>query len=73
MASVSSSSRRSSSSYRSSSRYSTSSSYRSEGSLGGLSDSLDPIYEPFLDSADGSSLFGEESSGGPMCWSRNKL
>ncbi|KAI9528994.1 hypothetical protein NQZ68_015761 [Dissostichus eleginoides] len=67
MASVSSSSRRSSSSYRSSSRYSTSSSYRSEGSLGGLSDSLDPIYEPFLDSADGSSLFGEESSGGPVC------
>ncbi|KAK5868228.1 hypothetical protein PBY51_009261 [Eleginops maclovinus] len=67
MASVSSSSRRSSSSYRSSSRYSTSSSYRSEGSLGGSSDSLDPIFEPFLDSADRSSLFGEESTGGPVC------
>ncbi|TKS81440.1 Heat shock protein beta-7 [Collichthys lucidus] len=60
MASLTSSSRRSSSSYRSSSRYSTSSSYRSEGSLGGSSDSLDPLFEQFLDSADHSSLFGEE-------------
>ncbi|XP_059186736.1 heat shock protein beta-7-like [Centropristis striata] len=67
MASLMSSSRRSSSSYRSSSRYSTSSSYRSEGSLGGSSDSLDPLFEPFLDSADCSSLFGEESTGGPSC------
>ncbi|KAL7400332.1 hypothetical protein ABVT39_010327 [Epinephelus coioides] len=67
MASLTSSSRRSSSSYRSSSRYSTSSSYRSEGSLGGSSDSLDPLFEPFLDSTDHSSLFGEESSGGTSC------
>ncbi|XP_051253476.1 heat shock protein beta-7-like [Dicentrarchus labrax] len=67
MASLTSSSRRSSSSYRSSSRYSTSSSYRSEGSLGGSSDSLDPLFEPFLDSADHSSLFGEEGPGGPSC------
>lgn len=67
MASLTSSSRRSSSSYRSSSRYSTSSSYRSEGSLGGSSDSLDPLFEPFLDSADHSGLFGEESTGGPGC------
>uniref|UniRef100_A0A3Q3WFG1 SHSP domain-containing protein n=1 Tax=Mola mola TaxID=94237 RepID=A0A3Q3WFG1_MOLML len=58
MASLTSSSRRSSSSYRSSARYSTSSSYRSE-------DSLDPLFEPFLDSADHSSLFGEEGPGGP--------
>ncbi|KAG7235363.1 hypothetical protein INR49_032703 [Caranx melampygus] len=63
MASLTSSSRRSSSSYRSSSRYSTSSSYRSEGSLGGSSDCLDPLFEPFLDSADHSSLFGEEGPG----------
>ncbi|XP_039985948.1 heat shock protein beta-7-like [Xiphias gladius] len=67
MASLTSSSRRSSSSYRSSARYSTSSSYRSEGSLGGSSDSLDPLFEPFLDSADHSSLFGEEGPGGPSC------
>lgn len=67
MASVTSSSRRSSSSYRSSSRYSSSSSYRSEGSLGGLSDCLDPLFEPFLDSPDPSSLFGEEGPGGPSC------
>ncbi|XP_044210358.1 heat shock protein beta-7-like [Thunnus albacares] len=67
MASLTSSSRRSSSSYRSSARYSTSSSYRSEGSLGGSSDSLDPLFEPFLDSADASSLFGEEGPGGPNC------
>ncbi|XP_042343299.1 heat shock protein beta-7-like [Plectropomus leopardus] len=67
MASLTSSSRTSSSSYRSSSRYSTSSSYRSEGSLGGSSNSLDPLFEPFLDSADHSSLFGEESPGGPSC------
>uniref|UniRef100_A0A3Q3L9G5 Heat shock protein beta-7-like n=1 Tax=Mastacembelus armatus TaxID=205130 RepID=A0A3Q3L9G5_9TELE len=67
MASLTSSSRRSSSSYRSSSRYSTSSSYRSAGSLGGSSDSLDPLFEPFLDSADHSSLFGEEGPGGPSC------
>ncbi|XP_023284174.1 heat shock protein beta-7-like [Seriola lalandi dorsalis] len=63
MASLTSSSRRSSSSYRSSSRYSTSSSYRSEGSLGGSSECLDPLFEPFLDSADHSSLFGEEGPG----------
>ncbi|KAG7478905.1 heat shock protein beta-7-like [Solea senegalensis] len=63
MASLTSSSRRSSSSYRSSSRYSTSSSYRSEGS----SDCLDRLFEPFLDSADHSSLFGEEGPGGPDC------
>ncbi len=67
MASLTSSSRRSSSSYRSSSRYSTSSSYRSEGSLGGSSDSLDPLFEPFLDSTDHSSLFGEEGPEGPSC------
>lgn len=67
MASLTSSSCRSSSSYRSSARYSTSSSYRSEGSLGGSSDSLDPLFEPFLDSADHSSLFGEEGPGGPSC------
>ncbi|XP_078100545.1 heat shock protein beta-1 [Sander vitreus] len=67
MASLTSSSHRSSSSYRSSSRYSTSSSHRSEGSLGGSSDSLDPLFEPFLDSADHSSLFVEESPGGPSC------
>ncbi|KAM7399749.1 hypothetical protein PAMP_018995 [Pampus punctatissimus] len=67
MASLTSSSRRSSSSYRSSSRYSTSSSYRSEGSLGGSSDSLDPLFEPFLDSSDPSSLFGEEGPGVPNC------
>ncbi|XP_068612800.1 heat shock protein beta-7-like [Brachionichthys hirsutus] len=74
MASLTSSSRRSSSSYRSSSRYSTSSSYRSEGSLGGSSDSLDPHYEPFLDSGDHSGLFGEEGPGGSSCsapFSRN--
>uniref|UniRef100_A0A3B4U236 Heat shock protein beta-7-like n=1 Tax=Seriola dumerili TaxID=41447 RepID=A0A3B4U236_SERDU len=63
MTSLTSSSRRSSSSYRSSSRYSTSSSYRSEGSLGGSSECLDPLFEPFLDSADHSSLFGEEGPG----------
>ncbi|XP_037632196.1 heat shock protein beta-7-like [Sebastes umbrosus] len=67
MASLTSSSRRSSSSYRSSSRYSTSSSYRSEGSLGGSSDSLDPLFEPFLDSADHSGLFGDESPVGASC------
>ncbi|XP_070685373.1 heat shock protein beta-7-like [Pempheris klunzingeri] len=67
MASLTSSSRRSSSSYRSSSRYSTSSSYRSEGSLGGSSDSLDPLFEPFLDSGDHSTLFGEEGPGAPSC------
>ncbi|CAJ1066096.1 heat shock protein beta-7-like [Xyrichtys novacula] len=64
MASLTSSSRRSSSSFHSSSRYSTSSSYRSEGSLGGSSDSLDPLFEPFLDSTH-SSLFGEEGTGSP--------
>lgn len=64
MASLTSSSRRSSSSYRSSSRFSTSSSFRSEGSLGGSSEALDPLFEPFLDSADHASLFGEESPGG---------
>ncbi|CAI5694640.1 unnamed protein product [Oreochromis niloticus] len=67
MASLTSSSRRSSSSYRSSARYSTSSSYCTEGSLGGSSDSLDTILEPFLDYADHSSLFGEEGPGGPNC------
>ncbi|XP_056297492.1 heat shock protein beta-7-like [Pseudoliparis swirei] len=65
MASLTSSSRRSSSSYRSSSRFSTSSSFRSEGSLGGRSDSLGHIFEPFLDSADGSGVFGEESPAEP--------
>ncbi|XP_069003367.1 heat shock protein beta-7-like [Embiotoca jacksoni] len=65
MASLSSSSRRSSSSYRSSSRYSTCSSYRSEGSLDGSSDSLDALFQPFLDSADHSSLFGDEGPEGP--------
>ncbi|XP_037306344.2 heat shock protein beta-7-like [Pungitius pungitius] len=65
MASLTSSSRRSSSSYRSSSRFSSSSSYRSEGgSLGGSSEALDPLFEPFLDSADHSGLFREESPGG---------
>lgn len=67
MATVASSSRRSSSTYSSSARYSTSSSYRSESSLGGSSDSLDPLFEPFLDSADHSSLFGEEGHGGHGC------
>uniref|UniRef100_UPI0037E792EA heat shock protein beta-7-like n=1 Tax=Semicossyphus pulcher TaxID=241346 RepID=UPI0037E792EA len=67
MSSLTSSSRRSSSSYHSSSRYSTSSSYRSEGSLGGSSDTLDPLFEPFLDSAEHSSLFAEEGPGGPSC------
>ncbi|KAM6987677.1 heat shock protein beta-1 [Tautogolabrus adspersus] len=75
MASLTSSSRRSSSSFHSSSRYSTSSSFRSEGSLGGSSsDSLDPLFEPFLDSADYSGLFAEEGPGGPNClapFSRN--
>uniref|UniRef100_A0A3Q3KD66 SHSP domain-containing protein n=1 Tax=Monopterus albus TaxID=43700 RepID=A0A3Q3KD66_MONAL len=60
MTSLTSSSRRSSSSYRTSSCYSTSSSYRSEGSLGRSADSLDPLFEPFLDSADHPGLFGEE-------------
>ncbi|KAM8902629.1 heat shock protein beta-1-like [Spinachia spinachia] len=65
MASLTSSSRRSSSSYRSSSRFSSSSSFRSEGgAVGGASEALDPLFEPFLDSADHSGLFGEESSGG---------
>ncbi|KAL6105018.1 uncharacterized protein ACO6RY_06632 [Pungitius sinensis] len=65
MASLTSSSRRSSSSYRSSSRFSSSSSFRSEGgSLGGSSEALDPLFEPFLDSADQSGLFREESTGG---------
>uniref|UniRef100_H3BZ97 SHSP domain-containing protein n=1 Tax=Tetraodon nigroviridis TaxID=99883 RepID=H3BZ97_TETNG len=63
MATVTSSSRRSSSSYRSSARYSTSSSYRSEGSLGGPCDSLDPLFQPFLDSADHPSLFGAPVGG----------
>nr|XP_020441864.1 heat shock protein beta-7-like [Monopterus albus] len=67
MTSLTSSSRRSSSSYRTSSCYSTSSSYRSEGSLGRSADSLDPLFEPFLDSADHPGLFGEEGSGGPSC------
>ncbi|KAM9852978.1 heat shock protein beta-1 [Aulostomus maculatus] len=64
MASLTSSSCRSSSSYRSSARYSTSSSFRSESSLGGSSDSLDLLFEPF-DSPDSSSLFVEESHGRP--------
>ncbi|XP_041662505.1 heat shock protein beta-7-like [Cheilinus undulatus] len=67
MASVTSSSRRSSSSFHSSSRYSTSSSFRSEGSLDRSSDSLDPLFEPFLDSDGYSSLFREEGSGGQNC------
>ncbi|KAK2846858.1 hypothetical protein Q5P01_009857 [Channa striata] len=62
MAALTSSSRRSSSSY----RYSTSSSYRSDASLGGSSDSMDPLYEPFLDSPDPPSLFGENVPGGPF-------
>ncbi|KAF3693116.1 Heat shock protein beta-7 [Channa argus] len=66
MAALTSSSHRSSSSYRSSSRYSTSSSYRSDGSLGGSSDSLDPLFEPFLDSAEAPCLFGENVPGGPF-------
>ncbi|KAM4589393.1 uncharacterized protein hspb12 [Fundulus diaphanus] len=65
MASLTTSSQRSSSSYRSSSRYSTSSSYRSDGSLNGSSDSLEALFEPFIDSANCSSLFGEEGPGGP--------
>lgn len=64
MATVTSSSRRSSSSYRSSARYSTSSTYHSEGSLGGSCDSLEPLFEPFLDSSDPPSLFGDEESRG---------
>lgn len=67
MASLTSSSHRSSSSYRSSARYSSSSSYRSDGSLGGSSDSLEPLFDSFLDSADRSSLFGEEGPGGASC------
>ncbi|KAF6736081.1 Heat shock protein beta-7 [Oryzias melastigma] len=50
------------SSYRSSSRYSTSSTYRSKGSLSGSTDSLDVLLEPFLDSSNCSSLFGDDSS-----------
>ncbi|XP_008424413.1 heat shock protein beta-7-like [Poecilia reticulata] len=65
MASLTTSSQRSSSSYRSSSRYSTSSSYRSDGSPNGSSDSLDALFEPFIHSANCSSLFGEEGSAGP--------
>ncbi|KAM3875274.1 heat shock protein beta-7 [Diretmus argenteus] len=68
MASLTSSScRSSSSSYHSSARYSSSSSYRSEGSIGGSADSLDPLFEPFLDPADRHSLFGEEGPGGSLC------
>ncbi|KAM4567339.1 uncharacterized protein PAE49_010694 [Odontesthes bonariensis] len=67
MASLTSSSRRSSSSYRSSSHYSTTSLYRSEGSLNGSSDSLDALFEPFLDSANCSNLFRDEDLGGPNC------
>ncbi|XP_028276360.1 heat shock protein beta-7 [Parambassis ranga] len=67
MASLTSSSRRSSSSYCLSSRYSTSSSYRSEGSLEGSSDSLEALFEPFLDSTDHSSLFGDEGPQGAKC------
>lgn len=69
MASLTSSSHRSSSSssYRSSARYSSSSSYRSDGSLGGSSDSLDPLFDSFLDSPDHSSLFGEDGPGAPSC------
>ncbi|XP_075891956.1 heat shock protein beta-1-like [Nelusetta ayraudi] len=70
MASLTSSSHRSSSSsssYRSSARYSSSSSYRSDGSLGGSSDSLDPLFDSFLDSPDHSSLFGDDGPGAPSC------
>ncbi|XP_071775727.2 uncharacterized protein LOC139927476 [Centroberyx gerrardi] len=69
MSSLTSSSCRSSSSssYRSSARYSASSSYRSEGSSGGSADSLDPLFEPFLDPADPHGLFGEEGPGGALC------
>ncbi|XP_015252912.1 PREDICTED: heat shock protein beta-7-like [Cyprinodon variegatus] len=62
MASLMTSSQRSSSSYRSSSRYSASSSYRSDGSQDGSSHSL---FEPFIDSAKCSGLFGEGGPGGP--------
>uniref|UniRef100_M4A0Y2 Heat shock protein beta-7-like n=1 Tax=Xiphophorus maculatus TaxID=8083 RepID=M4A0Y2_XIPMA len=66
MASLTTSSQRSSSSYHSSSRYSTSSSYRSDGSPNGSSDSLDALFEPFMHSANCSSLFRlEEGSAGP--------
>ncbi|XP_075998244.1 uncharacterized protein hspb12 [Genypterus blacodes] len=68
MTSLTSSSRRSSSSsYRSSARYSTTSSYQSEGLLGGMADSLDTMFDPYIDSSDHSSLFGEEGPGGPRC------
>ncbi|XP_034024809.1 heat shock protein beta-7-like [Thalassophryne amazonica] len=65
MASMTSSSRRStSSSYCSSACYSTSSSYRSNGSLGGSSDSQEPLYEPFVNTAVPSYLFEEDGTGG---------
>ncbi|KAM8854573.1 alpha-crystallin B chain [Synchiropus picturatus] len=64
MSSVTTSSRRSSSSYRSSSRFS---SFRSESSLNGSSDSLDPLFDSFLDSSDSSGLFGEEPYSGSDC------
>ncbi|CAN9511151.1 unnamed protein product [Ophioblennius macclurei] len=67
MASVISSSCRSSSSYRSSSHYSTSNSYCSEGSFGGSSDSLDTLFDPFLDSAECNSLFGDEGPRSSTC------
>lgn len=70
MASLTSSSHRSSSSssYSSSARYSSSSSYRSDGSLGGSSDSLDPLFDSFLDSTpDHSGLFGDDGPGAPSC------
>lgn len=69
MTSLTSSSHRSSSSssYRSSARYSSSSSYRSDGSLGGSSDSLDPLFDSFLDSPDHSGLFGDDGPGAPSC------
>lgn len=71
MAALTSSSHRSSSSsssYSSSARYSSSSSYRSDGSLGGSSDSLDPLFDSFLDSTpDHSGLFGDDGPGAPSC------
>ncbi|KAM9801294.1 LOW QUALITY PROTEIN: alpha-crystallin A chain [Neosynchiropus ocellatus] len=61
MSSVTTSSRRSSSSYRSSSRFS---SFLSESSRNGSSDPLDLC---FLDSSEGSGLFGEEAYSGSNC------
>uniref|UniRef100_A0A3P9MIC6 SHSP domain-containing protein n=1 Tax=Oryzias latipes TaxID=8090 RepID=A0A3P9MIC6_ORYLA len=48
----------------------TSSTYRSRGSLSGSTDSLDVLLEPFLDSSNCSSLFGDDGSLSPL--SRNR-